>query len=353
MSIRTSLYQEDARGKMRVWSITSDDNTIVMQHGELGGALQIKTEVVRTGLATRTIEEQVRSRVRSRINKQYDRGYKDSVEEARAMKGTNSLSLFKPMLAKPLKDVRNIDYYRAYTQYKYDGHRCLITKQDGKLMAYSRQGKLITSIDHILDGINLQEGMTLDGELYCHGVPLQTIGSWIKREQDATKSLIYCAYDSVAELPFAERLQQVGVALARAENASVAPTAAAGDDLDVRMFFSQARAKGYEGAILRWGEEGYQVGKRSKYLVKVKTVMDNEFRVIDMERSKDGWAILVCEAKNYTPFKVNAPGGYEEKFNIWKNRDSYIGRMVTVEYANLTTDGIPFHPVATTFREDV
>jgi len=156
MSTKISLYQEDARGKMRIWSIHNQDNVIIIEHGELGGALQVKREPIRTGLATRTIEEQVRSRVRSRINKQYDRGYKDSVNEARANKGTNSLNLCKPMLAKPLKDVRNIDYYRAYTQYKYDGHRCLITKQNGQLMAYSRQGKVINSIDHILDGIDLQ-----------------------------------------------------------------------------------------------------------------------------------------------------------------------------------------------------
>ena len=353
MSISEILYQEDARGKMRVWSIFSEDNTIIIHHGELGGTQQVKTEVVRTGLATRTIEEQVRSRINSRINKQYDRGYKDTVEEARAMKGTNSLNLVKPMLAKPLKDVRGIDYHEAYTQYKYDGHRCLITKQNGQLIAYSRQGKLIKSIGHILDEVDLQEGMTLDGELYCHGIPLQTIGSWIKREQDATKSLIYCAYDSVAEAPFAERLRQVGVALAGAKNASLAPTAAAGDDLAVRSFFSEARTRGYEGAILRWGEEGYQVGKRSKYLVKVKTVIDDEFQVIDMERSKDGWAILVCRAQNGASFKVNAPGGYDEKFDIWRNRDSYIGKHITVEFSNLTQDGVPFHPVATTFREDV
>lgn len=353
MSTKTNLYQEDARGKMRIWSIHNEGNTIIIEHGELGGALQRKNEVVRVGLATRTIEEQVNSRIRSRINKQYDRGYKDTIEGAKSLKGTNSLNLFKPMLAKPLDKVRSIDYYRAYTQYKYDGHRCLITKQNGEMLAYSRQGKLITSISHILDEIDLHEGMTLDGELYCHGVALQTIGSWIKREQEATRNLMYCAYDSVAEVPFAERLRRVQASLAFAKNALVAPTAAAGDDLDVHMFFSEAKAKGYEGAILRWGEEGYEVGKRSKHLVKVKSVIDDEFQIIDIERARDGWAVLVCKTQENKVFKVNAPGGYDEKFEVWRKRDSYIGKYVTVEFSNLTKDKVPFHPVAIRFREEI
>lgn len=353
MSTKTELYQEDARGKMRLWTITNEDNVIIIEHGELGGVMQRKTETVRTGLATRTIEEQVRSRIRSRINKQYDRGYKDTIEGARLRKGTNALNLFKPMLAKPMKDVRNIDYDTSWAQYKYDGHRCLITKQDGKVIAYSRQGKLINSISHILDELDLAEGMTLDGELYCHGVPLQTIGSWIKREQDATKNLMYCAYDSVSEAPFESRLRTVQGALAFSKNALAAPTAPAGDASEVRQFFIAARSRGYEGAIVRWGEEGYEVGKRSKYLVKVKSVIDDEFQVIDMERSKDGWAILVCKTGEGVPFKVNAPGGYDEKLRVWNTRETWIGRYVTVEFSNLTKDGVPFHPVATRFKEEV
>ncbi len=353
MSTKTRLYQMDARGKLREWIIWNEDNTIIMQYGELGGAMQSKTEVVRVGLATRTLEEQVASRIRSRINKQYDRGYKSTVDEAKLMRGTNALNLFKPMLAKPFKDVRNIDYDDSWIQYKYDGHRCLITKQNGEMLAYSRQGKLITSIDHILEGIDLADGMTLDGELYCHGVPLQTIGSWIKREQEATKNLMYCAYDSVADAPFASRLRTVQGALAFSKNALAAPTARAEDAPAVRAFFAQARAKGYEGAIVRWGEEGYEVGKRSKHLVKVKSVIDDEFEIIDVERSKDGWAIFVCKTRDDVAFKVNAPGGYKEKEEIWRKRDSYIGRYVTVEFSNLTKDGVPFHPVATSLRRDI
>lgn len=349
-----TLYQVDSRGSVRVWSIESDMHEIVIKHGQLHGSIQTKTETVPYGKGNRTLEQQVASRVRSRINKQLDRGYKYSLEEARENRATNALSLKKPMLAKPIKDVNNIDYSSAYVQHKYDGHRCLITNINGELVAYSRQGKLITTIGHILEGIDLHYNETLDGELYCHGVPLQTIGSWIKRAQPETKDLVYYAYDSLGSAPFAERFSYVQACLASAEKAVPAPTSAAqGGYLQVREHFDRSRAAGYEGSILRWGNQGYQAGSRSKYLVKVKGIIDDDFKVVDIIPSSDGWAILKCAAKNGEIFGVNAPGSYPEKQHVMDNSYVYIGMHVTVEYSFLTKDGIPFHPVAIRWREDI
>ena len=348
-----TLYQVDVKGKTREWSIDVIENTIQITHGELGGAHQLKEETVTVGLAGRSVSEQVHSRMRSRVNKQYDRGYKDTIQEAKMYQGTNSLNFYKPMLAQPLSKIRSIDFTEAFIQHKYDGHRCLITKQKGIKKAYSRQGKLITSIDHIVDELRLKEGQTVDGELYCHGVPLQTIGSWIKREQDATKNLTYFAYDMVSKRTFGERLLEIEGVLGYTSNTLLAPTKAVRSHEKAMDFFMESRKLGYEGAILRWGNLGYEFGKRSKHLVKLKSVMDSEFTVVDMEESKDGWSILVCKAANGLEFKVNAPGGYTAKAEILKNSSKYIGKQVTVEYANLTQDGIPFHPVALRFREDI
>ena len=201
-----TLYQVDNKDKLRVWHIDFDHNIITIKFGVKGGAIQTKQERVSGGLGGRTLREQVLSRVRSRINKQYDRGYKESPEEARAMKGTNAMGMFKPMLAQKFSDVKNIDFELAFMQNKFDGHRCLITNINGEKIAYSRQGKLITSVDHILKSVNVREGQTIDGELYCHGFSLQKIGSWIKREQEGTKNLNFHAYDMVSKKPFSERL---------------------------------------------------------------------------------------------------------------------------------------------------
>jgi len=348
-----SLYQYDNRGKLRIWSIAADENVISIEHGLADGVRQIKQEHVRDGLGGRTLDEQVASRVRSRINKQYDRGYKDSPEEAKALKGTNALGMFKPMLAQPLNKVKDIDYSHAFVQHKYDGHRCLITKINGQVLAYSRQGKLIRSIDHILDSLYIPEGRTVDGELYCHGVSLQKIGSWIKREQEASKNLMYHAYDIVANVTFEDRINELHNMCKDPTRAMVVPTMPVHSYDEVQEHFIDSRQRGYEGSIIRWGESGYETGKRSKGLVKVKATHDAEAKVIGVIPSKDGWGILECETPVGVYFKMPAPGSMDEKYRVLINRELYIGKHITYEYANLTADGVPFHPNALRFREDI
>ena len=352
MSTKTELYQQDARGNIRLWSIEEFEDKITIKHGLMGGIMQTKDEYILGGKATRTQEEQITSRFESRVNKQLDRGYKRTVEEAKKNVGTNALNLIKPMLAKAYKDVQDISYDYAYVQPKFDGHRCLITMVNGKVTAYSRQGKLITTIDHITNGIVLDEDDVLDGELYCHGESLQSITSWIKRKQENTLRLVYHVYDSVSECPFAERFSVVGETTVGSTYAILATTKRVYAYSDVRSFYHAVKIQGYEGAILRWGTQGYQ-SKRSKYLVKIKSKVDADYQVIDVERSKDGWGILVCMTDHDVIFRVNAPGGYEEKRRILLNKKEYINRKINIEYANLTKDGIPFHPVALRFIEPI
>jgi hypothetical protein len=103
---------------------------------------------------------------------------------------------------------------------------------------------------------------------------------------------------------------------------------------------------------LRNGNFPYEDGKRSKSLLKIKSVQDSEFIVIDIERAKDlSMAILICKTNYGKEFRVSAPGTIEQKVHALYFKDSYVGKYVRVEYQNLTIDGIPFHPVATNWVE--
>jgi|APSaa5957512493_1039668.scaffolds.fasta_scaffold01198_12 DNA ligase-1 len=348
----TELYQVDARGNLRVWVIESDSEGFTITYGLKGGAMQVKRETILLGLGGRSLRGQIRSQYDSRVNKQKDKGYKTSELEAREKRGTNAMGLYKPVLAQPLLKVKNVNYQDAFVQHKYDGHRCLITKQKGKVFAYSRNGKILSSISHIVKSLDLSEGMTLDGELYSHGTPLQTITSWIKREQEATINLLYHAYDLVSPLPFKERFALLEEITQSSSTVFAVDTQGVSSEEQVKEHFLKSRKQGYEGSILRWGNEGYAYGKRSKYLVKIKRAMEDEFVVLDVLPSKDGWGILECGNED-TTFRVPAPGGICEKEKILKDKCRYIGKLITVEYANLTPDGVPFHPVAMRFREDI
>lgn len=353
-SNETVLYMLDTKNNMRKWRIEILDNVLRITHGLENGSAQVKEETIEKGLGGRSVVEQVRSRYYSRINDQMKRGYKISREEAANKKGTNGLGFRKPMLAQPYEKVKNINFEHAVAQHKYDGFRCLVTVTGGRKLAYSRQGKLLGGLDHILDSLHLKEGQTVDGELYCHGVPLQTIASWVKREQDATKNIEYMVYDIISHEPYHSRkheLQQIINPFGG--SASIVPSWQVEDADHVQELLANSIEKGYEGLILRHGRLGYEVGKRSKSLVKVKVFYDMEVKVCDIIPSKDGWARLVCRTEDGVEFKVTCHGTQSYKEHVLQNKRDFIGKLLTIQYANLTPDGVPFHPVALRWRTEL
>ena len=344
-----TLYAKDNNGAIRIWQIGIENDQIKIEHGQLGGAMQSQFEDVAQGKAGRDRLEQIESRMRSRINAKFDAGYVDNVDQAQVERRTNAAGLLKPMLAQPLKNIKNADYSNAFVQYKYDGNRCLITNQGGELIAYSRNGKRIDTLDHILQDINLPEGATIDGELYCHGFPLQTIVSWVKRKQAHTDKIRFHAYDIISPIAYTERLEMLKD-LELHGASELVPSWRVNSFEQIQKLFKLSRQNGYEGSIIRLNDYGYEDGKRSKGLIKVKAWQDAEFAVTDILESADGWAVLECSLPNGKSFRVSAPGSIDEKRYVLDNKDFYIFRSVRVEYAQLTKDGIPFHPVAIDWR---
>ena len=341
------LYKKGAHN-MHYWFIWENVCGFSIEYGVIGGSPRYTDELVEEGKAGREQCEQVDLMIASRVKKKMDAGYKSAVEEAE--KGVfNQLGFLMPMLAKPIKGVRDIDWDNAHLQMKYDGHRCLITMHNGLIIAYSRNGKPIHSIPHIIAGITIREGQTLDGELYCHGQSLQQIASWIKRKQPNSAKLRYHVYDVISDEPYSDRLDFL-CNMNISPSIIVAPTRSVSSLGDVMNDFDAAIKLGYEGLILRHGDTGYETNKRSNSLIKIKKFLDDEFKVVAITAAKDGWAILTCLAKNDRTFRVSAPGDFDQKMLPLLNQGKYIGRCVSVKFSELTKDGIPFHPVATKWR---
>lgn len=340
------LYNRDAKGAIREWSIDIEGQELVIRFGQQGGVIQEKREYIPCGKASRSLEEQMYLQMASRINKQKDKGYQETVPQV----VTNTLGFQKPMLALREERVKNVPYSNGvYIQRKYDGHRCLVTRDGDTLTAYSRNGKRITTIEHILSGINIPNGCTLDGELYVHGRKLQNISSMVKRVQPDNELLEYHVYDIIDPRDYNTRLTILDEYVPQL----LVPTEIVYDRKDAIDLFAEFRAEGYEGAIVRIPSVGYEAGKRSKSLLKIKETFDAEYPVIRIEESKDAWAILVCRMESGKTFKVSAPGVLLEKRLVWEKRHEYIGRTVTVEWYGITEEGIPFHPVALRWKEHI
>jgi len=101
--------------------------------------------------------------------------------------------------------------------------------------------------------------------------------------------------------------------------------------------------KGYEGQILR--TNGKYENKRSKFLMKHKSFVDEEYIILDIvegEGNRTGTAgYMVFETENGDRFKSNVKGTWEETAEMLKNKKKLIGKEATIKYFNRTPAGIP------------
>jgi len=339
----TILYGKGVYGT-KIWRIWSEGGTINI---EANGAFY--QEEIAQGLAGRSLQEQVKLRIDARIRSKLDDGFKRNESELGKVI-TNQLGLARPMLATHLKDVRFKINGDDYIQPKLDGHRCLM--HDGK--AYSRAGRPIEAIPEIAGSMPVTE-YAIDGELYAHGYPLQSISSWAKRRQKDTLRLKYHVYDvMIPDTTFEERHEYLKSLKFNVNFVEIVPTSRIKDVGGItRAFKIYKQDQGYEGAIVRPLSGKYESGKRSKTLIKVKSRFEDEFECIDIIPTKWGWGNLVLKTKEGLPFKTPAPGTLAEKTRQLINKELFVGRFITCEFAEWTKEKIPFHCVAMRWREDL
>ena len=381
----TTLYKNHGKGigywKIELVELSANEAGGIITHAkgigckEVSSSFQSKPKNVGKANETSPLD-QARSEVESRINKQLDKGYVRTEEEAK-LPATNASGRKMPMLAEKYQDIAEdkIDWDNAYDQPKLDGHCCLQEKG-----LYSRQGKDI-HLPHItaaLEEMGLSN-LPLHGELYIHGMPLKDIGSLIKKPRAESEQVEYHIYDLVLDLPFAKR--HVMLAAAFGGQAFSAQLQGSGpiklvqtvkvDSPEARVVMNKKWvAMGYEGDMLRQGLEHYRDGKRSFQTLKGKLRDDHEFvvagyeegapyiardpetkAVIDIKRVPV-WVLKVGDGTGNT-FKATAHGTHEEKHQQWLDRESKIGKLLTVSHLGYTPDGIPREPIAERWKEDL
>lgn len=117
---------------------------------------------------------------------------------------------------------------------------------------------------------------------------------------------------------------------------------------------TQFTSLGFEGLMLRDPNGLYKMN-RSNNLLKFKTFIDAEFKVVDFKegtKADKGTVIWVCTSYNNILFNVRPKGTLEERSELFKNAHDYVGRMLTVRYQELTDKGVPRFPVGIGFRDN-
>ena len=114
---------------------------------------------------------------------------------------------------------------------------------------------------------------------------------------------------------------------------------------DLKEKLKEAELNGYEGLMLRH-KDIYYDDNRSDYLLKVKSWNESDFKVVELQEGrgkyKNNLGSLIVEGMVDDKFiKCNVGTGLKDDIRneIWKNKETTLGRTVEVKYFEVTKSG--------------
>lgn len=315
------------------------------------------TEGVNIGKSNETtFAEQAINEANSMYKRLLDAGYTPTKPKEGEKFNTDANGSMKPMLAKA---DRSKIKFPCIAQPKYDGVRCLVFEKDGEVQIISRKGKPY-NIPHLKEWAEKHRDLLpLDGELYNHKeLTFQEIVSAVKKQSEITPKIHYVIYDRPIDgVPNNERwdwlLRNFRKKCGEDSPAYLSACGVCHNMSTLMKYHDACVEKGYEGAIARNKGGLYEFGFRSNNLIKIKEFKDSEYEIIDVVEATGrdaGTAIFVCKCEA-GEFNVKPQGTRELRAEYFKNRTKLIGKMVTVQYQELSDDGIPRFPSAITVRD--
>lgn len=356
------IYKLDSKGKTRRWQGFAENNTWYSESGLIDGKQVSSTpkivKATNVGRANERSEiDQAIFEVNAEMDKKLERGYFIDIG------AIGKFEKFKPMLANDYTKLKKPVEFPVYSQPKLDGIRCVF--KEGKL--WSRAGKEIVSCPHIADSLaflyKVDPSVIIDGELYNHELKdnFNEITSIVRKtkpeEEDFVKAKemiqyhIYDMYSSeVQEAKFADRFGYIGHIVTDDELDNVDYIISVNTDLvnnqeQLDKIYSSYLENGYEGQIVRLNEK-YE-NKRSKYLLKRKEFLTDEFEVLSVEEGLGNWggAIKRFHLKNEdgTTFSAGVRGSYDNMKALYESGDK--PNWATLRYFTPTPDGVPRFPV--------
>ena len=262
------------------------------------------------------------------------------------------------------KTAKKVDWNDGwYVSRKLDGVRCLTVIDDtGNINFFSRAGNPFLTLDALKPSIQKLglTNMVLDGEICMTdkdgNEDFQGIIKEIKRKDHTIENPVYFMFDILTKKEFEDKTSE---SLLSARLSTLRSFVLAGDKfitvLDQKLgndnhlanMMEISKNEGWEGLMLR-KDDTYQ-GKRSNDILKVKKFYDDEYYVVDLENALnrvivDGKEVEEMMLKNVvvehkgSRVQVGSGFSHEQKRFYFKNPDKILGKQITVQYFEETTN---------------
>jgi ATP-dependent DNA ligase len=373
-----TLYKKTSTGAIQYWEIYVLENPdhskgydIWTKYGQVGGKEQKTVDIIlegkNIGKANETSPlQQAKAEAEATWTKKKKSGYVESIASAQDDE-TDALieGGILPMLAHTFDKQGHKIKYPCYTQPKLDGIRIIAILKDRKCTLWSRTRKPITSLPHIIAEIEKHfiADITLDGEAYSHAFKenFEHIVHIVRQEKPDPKhtDVEYHVYDVVNKDTFEKRHRHLSkcftVGSPKLKYLKLVDTEVVEAENDVALYYDNFKARGYEGAMLR-NVGGLYANKRSSDLIKVKEMQDAEFKIVGIEEGRGKLSghvgAFVCVNKQGNEFKAKMSGATEKLKEYFDNHSLWKNQVLTVQFQDLTSYGIPRFPVGLRIRND-
>lgn len=364
------LYTKDKSEKTRYWNISvdveGDSVFITKRFGQVDGKETVTRTEIKSGKNIgkkneTTKIQQANLEMASLLKKHKDAGY---VEDLAAL---DKRILILPMLANKWDDKSHYIKEPFYVQPKLDGVRMLIGVHEGKFVILSRTGKSIKHMDHIGDELklHLSEGEFLDGESYNHDITFEEITGMCRTslkksaESKDLNKIQFHVFDffnlNKLEETFEERNNNLKTFFKKSfKNIHIVPSKIVNDKTLVHSLHDDYVKDGYEGIMMRDPSSKYLLSERSNHLLKYKAFQTDEYKIVSAReaRGRDAETVVwVCITGKGQEFSVRPRGTLQQRKDWLRSKHRYYGNMLTVQYQNLTPDGIPRFPVGLAIRD--
>lgn len=356
-----TLYSRTSTGAVQEWTVEVSGNKYRTVYGQCAGKkTTTKWTVAKPTNEGRSNERDGAAQAEFEAQALWEhkaaRGYYQNVVNI------DKPAFIEPMLAQKYEDRKDELVFPLWSQPKLDGIRCICTK-DGM---FSRQGKKFVSTPHIQRALEKffrnHPDAILDGELYCDKLAndFNKICSLVKKQKpdldellESARTIQYHIYDLVdTSMDFSERTDWLQNNVTPDASISLVITKCAKDQARLDELYELYLSCNYEGQMVRVNAPYEQ--KRSKNLLKRKEFQDAEYKILEVGEgtgNRTGMAgFMILENKDGTTFKSNIKGSHEFLTELWKNKDDVIGEKATVQFFNLTPDGVPRFPYVIAIR---
>jgi DNA ligase-1 len=352
------LFARSNTGATLEWEVEVNGDEYVTSYGQVGGKIQttlpVKCLPKNEGKKNATSgSEQAILESKALFKKQLKSGYFENIEDI------DKETFVQPMLAKNFKDRKDKVSYPVVSQCKYNGGRCVATKNG----LFSRKGERYMSVPHIENSLveffTKYPNAVLDGELMgdgfkgCLNETMKLIRKTVNIAQEdlensekLVKYWVYDCYgiDSVTKDSFYhERQQTIEVVMCGNPYYRKVDSRLCKDESEVMSHFAELVENGEEGSIIRLLDFPYE-NKRSASLLKLKPLEDSEAEIVDITEGLGNWAgtgkRITLKWKG-VEFDATFKGTYEQGVEFLKDKGQWIGKTVTFLYNGLTGLGVP------------